>query len=163
MTIRIFDPELVEALNDKLQEKCSDGSCLTAKNLTLEVGLSEEDVALVSACVKRHLSTTVGVHHGPHGGFRLFSVPLKEQPKAPQAPKELPDGFIDSVKEILEGAKRNGLSNGFIQGKLDERYPNLDATMITQAIRQMGGYESKPGLGWVRQVEETVVNTNTSN
>ncbi len=156
--VRIFDPSLVQACEDNIKQACADGSTVTAKSLTASLELDDKDHLYVSACVKRHLSETVGVAHGAGGGFFLKSIERKKVVKVVEV-KDLPDGFAADVRSILEGslAKRTGVSNGFIQGKLEEQYPEVDNEMITRAIRALdGGYKSKPGLGWVREsTEET--------
>lgn len=150
--MKMFDNDFINALKNTLQDRCADGSCLTAAALTQAVGLEDSDKLFVSRAVKTQLSDMVGVQAGPDGGFHLLAVPLKKP--APKAPVEhvVTDEFVAAVREEVKvalGKGARGISSSYLSGRLSGQYPECFSNhkLIGVAVGKLPEFTVSKGIG----------------
>lgn len=158
--MKFFNQDFTNAIAQHLVAATQDGNRVTNKTIVQAMNLDEKkDGNLVSRCIHENLSDTYCVYASD--GWGRIDAPTKpKSTTAHKASAELPEGFADAVRATLDSGlmKRPGVSNGFIQGKLDEQFPTINDKMITAAIKSFGTYASAPGKGWsiAPTTEETV-------
>lgn len=151
---QVFDQDFIDSVLACIKDACGDGRCITAGNLAIAVGLSDEDHLLIRDLCKRNLSEEVDVRMGPNGGFFLKSVPPKKKEK-PMKSSGMEPEFIASVQGMLDQLFRDTavsvISPTFVAARLNLS-PQTGARLINEALKsgKLNGYVSKRGRGIIQ-------------